>query len=322
MQRRVARGRQDVVLGPAMSLALPRRPFGNTGLEVSIVGLGGGPIGDDRLSDHEVEGLLEEALACGINLIDTARSYGASEERIGCFVRGRREQVVLSTKIGYGIPGVPDWTPECIRRGVDAARKRFNVDVIDIVHLHSCPRELLVEHDPAHGLIDALCEAVAAGKIRVAAYAGDNDAAEHAVSCGAFGSVQTSLNLCDQRSVESVIAPANERGLGVIAKRAAANAPWRFVERPVGQEAEFYWLRWKDLGLDAADWSRELDWQDVAVRFAAWYPGVQSALVGTASPAHLRANAEAAARGPVPDDVMAFIRSAFAQRGAEWPGRI
>jgi aryl-alcohol dehydrogenase-like predicted oxidoreductase len=303
-----------MVLGRAMSATLPRRPFGNTGLEVSILGLGGGVIGDEHLSDHQAERVLDEALACGINLIDTARSYGASEARIGRFLRRRRDELVLSTKIGYGVPGVPDWTPECIRRGVDAARDRLGVDVIDIVHLHSCPRELLLHP----GLIDALREALAAAKIRVAAYAGDNEAAEHAVSCGAFGSVLTSLNLCDQRAVETVIGPARERGLGVIAKRALANAPWRFAERPVGDEAELYWLRWKELDLDPMG----LEWQELALRFAAWFPGVHSALVGTANPDHLRANAEAVARGPLPEEMAALVRGAFARRGADWPARI
>ena len=262
--------------------------------------------------------MLNEALDCGINLIDTARSYGPSEARIGRFLRGRRDEAVLSTKIGYGIPGVPDWTPTCIRRGVDAARDRLGVDVIDIVHLHSCPRELLLADEHPQSLIDALLEAVAAGKVRVAAYSGDNEAAEHAVSCGAFGSVQTSLNVCDQRSIDTVIAPARARGLGVIAKRPAANAPWRHAERPVGQEAEIYWLRWKELGIDP----QGLDWQELALRFSAWFPGVHSAIVGTASPRHLRANVEAVARGPLPTETLDLIRDAFVRHGADWPGRI
>src|SRR5690606_18233126 len=125
--------------------------------------------------------------------------------RIGALLRRRRrEDIVLSTKIGYGVPDVPDWTPECIRQGVDGARARLGVDVIDIVHLHSCPREVL----ESSGVIDALDEAVRAGKVRAAAYSGDNEAAVYAVTCGRFGSVQASLNLCDQRSAETILAPA------------------------------------------------------------------------------------------------------------------
>jgi aryl-alcohol dehydrogenase-like predicted oxidoreductase len=294
---------------------LPRRPFGATGIEVSAIGLGGGQIGDLSVPDREVERLLDEALACGINLVDTARSYGASEERIGRFLRGRRrEDVVLSTKIGYGVPDVPDWTPECIRRGVDAARGRLGVDVIDIVHLHSCPREVL-EHG---GVAEALQEAVHAGKVRVAAYSGDNEAAVHAVTCGRFGSVQTSFNLCDQRSAETVLAPAREHGLGVIAKRPVANAPWRFEQRPSGTDAELYWERWKAMDLDP----RGMDWHELALRFAVWFPGVHTAIVGTANPAHLRANVEMACRGPLPDELVAAARAAFARHGQHWAGRI
>lgn len=282
---------------------------------MSAIGLGGGQLGDERISDRDAERLLDQALACGINLIDTARSYGASEDRIGRFVRGRRrDRIVLSTKIGYGVPGVADWTPECIRQGVDAARARLGVDVIDIVHLHSCPREVL----ESGGVVDALSEAVQAGKIRVAAYSGDNDAAAHAVVCGRFGSVQTSLNLCDQRAAGAVVAPARERGMGVIAKRPVANAPWRFSEHPVGHEAELYWQRWKQLDVDP----RGLDWHELALRFSVWFPGVHAAIVGTSSPEHLRANVEMASRGPLPDELDTAVRQAFARHGSDWSGRI
>ena len=280
-----------------------------------MLGLGGGQLGDARLSDREAERLLDQALACGINLIDTARSYGASEERIGRLVRTRRrEDVVLSTKLGYGVPDVPDWTPECIHRGVDAARARLGVDVIDIVHLHSCPREVL----EWNGVVDALDEAVRAGKVRVAAYSGDNEAAVYAATCGRFGSVQTSFNLCDQRSAETVLGPARERGLGVIAKRPVANAPWRFADRPAGDESELYWERWRALDLDP----RGLDWHELALRFTVWFPGVHAAIVGTASAEHLHANVAIACRGPLPDDLFTATRDAFARHGQSWPGRI
>ncbi|WP_428267585.1 aldo/keto reductase [Haliangium sp.] len=296
-----------------MTTSIPRRPFGSAGFEVSIIGLGGGQLGDLALSDQDAERLLEEALACGINLIDTARSYGASEDRIGRFVRSRRPaDLILSTKIGYGVPGVPDWTPACIHGGIDAARERLGVDVIDIVHLHSCPREVLERGE----VVDALNQAVTAGKIRVAAYSGDNEAAAYAVASGRFGSVQTSLNLCDQRAAEHIIAPA--AGLGVIAKRPVANAPWRFAERPSGHEAELYWERWKALDIDP----HGLDWHELALRFTAWHPGVHSAIVGTANPEHLRANVACAARGPLPDDMVTAIRQAFAHHGQDWSGRI
>ena len=81
------------------------RPLGRTGLSVFPVGLGAGALGDPSLGEAEAERLLLGALDLGVNLIDTAPSYGLSEERIGRILGARRAQVVLSTKGGYGVPG-------------------------------------------------------------------------------------------------------------------------------------------------------------------------------------------------------------------------
>jgi len=82
-----------------------QRPYGKTGLMVSVLGLGAMQIGDPNLEEAEVASLLNAALDAGITLIDTAPSYGCSEERIGRHLASRREDFVLSTKLGYGIDG-------------------------------------------------------------------------------------------------------------------------------------------------------------------------------------------------------------------------
>jgi aryl-alcohol dehydrogenase-like predicted oxidoreductase len=87
---------------------MERRPFGRTGLTVPSLGFGAGHVGDPALAEAEVERLLHGALDLGVTLIDTARSYGLSEERIGRHLAGRRDEFILSTKIGYGIPGYED----------------------------------------------------------------------------------------------------------------------------------------------------------------------------------------------------------------------
>src|SRR5438445_12981722 len=108
------------------------------GLSLSKVGLAAGRIGGPETSDADVDRLVGGALDAGVTLIDTARSYGLSEERLGRALAGRRERVVLSTKVGYGVPGVPDWTPRCITEGVAAAPTRLRPDLPDIVPLPSC----------------------------------------------------------------------------------------------------------------------------------------------------------------------------------------
>ena len=290
------------------------RPFGRTGLTVPVLGFGAGHVGDPAMDEAEVGRLLHGALDLGVALIDTARSYGLSEERIGRHLAGRRGEFVLSTKVGYGIPGYDDWTGPVIAAGVDAALGRLRTDHIDVVHLHSCPLEVLERGE----VVAALQAAVAAGKVRVAAYSGDNAPLEWAVASGAFGGIETSVNLVDQRAIERVLPVAGERGLGVIAKRPAANAPWRFAERPAASDIALYWERWRTLGLDPGGF----DWTELSLRFAAWQEGVHCAIVGTSRLEHLRQNVEQVAKGPLPAETVAAIRAAFRAHGAGWEGQI
>jgi aryl-alcohol dehydrogenase-like predicted oxidoreductase len=114
------------------------RPLGSTGLRASILGFGAGHIGGEDLPDGEAGRILNEALDLGITFFDTARSYGLSEERIGRHLSHRRGEYVLSTKGGYGVDGLADWTEQAIARGIDEALVRLRTDVIDVFHLHSC----------------------------------------------------------------------------------------------------------------------------------------------------------------------------------------
>lgn len=287
-----------------------RRQFGNTGMEVSILGFGAMHIPEDRMSDREAESLLHTVVDSGINLIDTARGYPSSEERIGKFLSGRRSEIVISTKIGYGIPGYEDWTYECIVAGVDAALKRLQTDYIDIVHFHSCPLETLQKGD----ITRALEEAVQAGKVRCAAYSGDNVELEYAINSDRFGSVQCSVNICDQKVIDHALPAAIEKGIGVIAKRPVANAPWRFEDRPVGDYSEEYWTRWKQMNMDP----QGIDWQELALRFTAFLPGVHSCIVGTSKLEHLQKNIELVSKGALPEEMVNSIRQAYQANAKDW----
>src|SRR3972149_5919751 len=82
------------------------RAFGKSGIEVSTLGFGAGHIGGHNFTDAEVSNLLNSVVDIGINLFDTARAYGLSEERIGKHLSHRRNEIIISTKCGYGISGV------------------------------------------------------------------------------------------------------------------------------------------------------------------------------------------------------------------------
>ncbi|HWU89314.1 MAG TPA: aldo/keto reductase [Kofleriaceae bacterium] len=287
------------------------RPLGATGLTVSELGLGAGPLGGPHLDDAAAERLLRGAVDLGITLIDTAPSYGRSEVRIGAALRGLRSRVVLSTKLGYGVPGIADWTGPCITAGVDAALARLDTGWIDIAHLHSCPRDVLERGD----VIEALEAAVRAGNVRVPAYSGDGDALAWAIESGRFGVVQCSVSLADQRALDAAIPRATTRGIGVLAKRVLANAAWRDELRPTAPDRAAYWDRLRAMqqpppGVDPADH---------ALRFVLAQP-VGSLLMGTTDLAHLRAAIAAAARGPLETAPLHEARDAFRRHDRGWDG--
>lgn len=297
-----------------MSNEWRQRPFGTTGLTVSALGFGAGHIGSPRMSEQEAGRLLNAVLDMGITLVDTARGYNLSEERIGRHLGHRRAEFVLSTKVGYDIPGYEDWTGPVITAGIEAALGRLQTDYLDIVHLHSCSLEVLQQGE----VVEALNAAVAAGKVRVAAYSGDNEPLEWAARSGEFGSLQTSLNICDQRVIEGGLSVAQAAGMGVIAKRPIANAPWRFEQRPVGDYAEEYWLRWQAMGLDRG----EYEWQELALRFTAFRPGVSSSIVGTSKLEHLRYNIGLVERGALPAEVVQNLQDTFRQHDQAWVSQV
>jgi aryl-alcohol dehydrogenase-like predicted oxidoreductase len=290
------------------------RPLGKTGMSVSAVGLGAGRIGGPETTEADVDRLVGGALDAGVTLIDTARSYGLSEERLGRALAGRRERVVLSTKVGYGVPGVPDWTDRSVTDGVDAALLRLRTDRLDVVHLHSCELAVLERN----GVAEALRSAVQAGKVRVSAYSGEGEALLWAVRSGLFGAVQCSVSVVDQAALDAAVAEAAARGIGVLGKRALGNAPWRFDARPPEPDVAEAWDRFRALRPDAGG----LSWPAFFTRFAAFASGVSAVLVGTASLAHLREAAGAVEQGPLDPARLASLRGAFAGAGRGWSGRI
>ncbi len=292
-------------------MALAARPYGP--LSVYPLAFGAGHIGDPALDDAAMGALLNHAVDRGVNLFDTALSYGLSEDRIRRHLGPRRNEILLSTKVGYGVPGHADWTPGCIAAGIDQALGNLGVEHLDIVHLHSCPTEVLAND----GVIEPLLMAVEAGKVRVAAYSGDNDALGWAVASKRFGGVQASFNVVDTANAETLYRAA-DLGIGVLVKRPLANAVWRFDSEPEAPDQRAYWTRWRALG--ASDFG--IAPEALAIRFALGHPAATACLIGTSKPANLERAIDAASLGPLPDDVVAAIEARRQTVGAGWPAII
>jgi aryl-alcohol dehydrogenase-like predicted oxidoreductase len=286
---------------------------------VSVLGLGAGALGETRHSDESAQALLTRAVDLGITLIDTAPSYGASEERIARFVKGAspdvRARMVLSTKGGYGIEGVADWTPEVLARNIDRSLARLGVEVLDCFFLHSCPIETLRRGD----LFRPLEDAKAQGKLRAAGYSGENDALDYAIDCGHFDVVQCSVNPFDQRSATGgALGRAAAKNMAAFGKRPMGNAPWRFPERPEGHYAETYWHRMEAMNVHP----HPLGWDETSLRFAAFTPGVTAVLLGTMSVPHLEAAARWIDAGDLPPERRTQLTDRFRACDSDWVGQV
>lgn len=276
---------------------------------LSRVGLGGGPLGDARLSDDDARRLVHAALDLGVRVFDAARSYGRAEERLGDALAGRND-VFVATKGGYGVDGVPDWTLDCVARGVDEARRRLRRDVVDAFFLHSCDEATTAR------VADALFRAVDQGLVGAAGFAGDGGPLRAALADPRFGVVECSVSPVDQEALSVVPAP----GKRVLAKRALMNACFRHAQRPAAHDVGTYWDRMHAMGLPALAASASLPLDALSLRFAAWAPGVDCVLVGTSSPERLARAVRVVAEGPLPDDVLREVKARFDAH--RWPGMI
>ncbi|HZG50503.1 MAG TPA: aldo/keto reductase, partial [Pyrinomonadaceae bacterium] len=223
---------------------MEKRTLGKTDMRVSALGFGGSEIGYGQAAVETVERLLGGALDAGLNVIDTAECYVTSEELIGRAVSHRRADYYLFTKCGHaaGIE-LPDWDARLLEQSLERSLRRLQTDHVDLLQLHSCSEEVLRRGDA----VEVLRRAREAGKTRYIGYSGDGRAALYAVECGAFDTLQTSVNIADQESLELTLPPARARGLGVIAKRPIANAVWKNTARPSDPYVQTYWDRLQQL---------------------------------------------------------------------------
>jgi predicted aldo/keto reductase-like oxidoreductase len=189
--------------------------LGKTGLMVSRVGMGGIPI--TRPAESEAVGVIRRALDLGVNFIDTARRYGASEERIGKAVAGRRERVIIATK-----------TIERDKAGalqdLASSLRHLNTDFIDLWQFHGINKEEEYERilGPG-GAMEAAQEALQAGTVRHVGISGHSlDVAFQAVRSGLFETIQFPFNFVNNDPAGGLVQLAGERDVGFIAMKPLA----------------------------------------------------------------------------------------------------
>lgn len=296
---------------------MERRMLGKTGLLVSRLGVGLSEIGGLSLTEYKVVAeILNEALDHGLNFLDTSACYSNSEELVGRAVSHRRDDYILATKCGHIAGGYvgQEWTRKTMVDSIERSLRRMKTDCLDLVQLHSCPLEILQRGE----VIQVLQEAQEAGKTRFIGYSGDNEAAEWAVESGLFDTLQTSFNLVDQRARTRLFAQAKAQNMGIIAKRPIANAAWGATKSPSNYAAQYFERAqvMSQLGpLAGVPENRIL----LALGFALAHEEIDTAIVGTRNPAHMRANIKLVeTQLPIAYETINDLYARFEQVGQAW----
>jgi predicted aldo/keto reductase-like oxidoreductase len=188
---------------------IPRKPFGKTGEQISILGLGGYHVGTLDTVEAAIR-LVHEAIDAGITFMDNAWEYndGRSEEFLGRALEGRRDKVFLMTKVcTHGR------NRTVAMQQLEESLRRLKTDHLDLWQVH----EVIYENDPdlhfaKGGVTEALDEAKKSGKARYVGFTGHKNPVIHLkmLSHGyAFDSVQMPLNCFDGtfRSFEQNVLP-------------------------------------------------------------------------------------------------------------------
>jgi aryl-alcohol dehydrogenase-like predicted oxidoreductase len=122
------------------------RPFGNTGMQVSEIGLGAWQLAnpDWGLNDtNEALQIVQNSLEAGCNFFDTAPTYGRglSEELLGKVLKAVRKDIIICSKFGHSPDWVTDFSTSAIRPSLEGSLKRLQTDYVDILLMHNPPRE-------------------------------------------------------------------------------------------------------------------------------------------------------------------------------------
>ena len=203
---------------------MQKRKLGNSGLEVSAIGLGcmGMSFGYGPAADkNEMIKLIHKAVELGVTHFDTAEVYGpfANEELVGEALKPFRNQVTIATKFGFKIDPVEkkhigvDSSPENIKRAVEGSLKRLQVDVIDLLYQHRVDPNVPIE-EVAGTVKDLIKE----GKVK---YFGLSEAGAstirraHAVQ--PVTALQSEYSMWTRQHEKEIIPTIDELGIGLVA---------------------------------------------------------------------------------------------------------
>jgi aryl-alcohol dehydrogenase-like predicted oxidoreductase len=296
-----------------------------------VVGLGTNNFGM-KLDLEQSRAVVHAALDCGVTLIDTADSYGASEERLGEVLQGNRDDVLIATKFGsdvrrLGLDNGADWgargSRRYIRRAVESSLRRLRTDWIDLYQMHR-PDPLT----PIEETLAALDDLVREGKVRYLGhsnFSGWQTAEAEWVARTRhrerFVSAQNEYSWL-KRGIEKDLVPALEHyGIGLLPYFPLASGlltgKYRRGEAvPEGSRVQA-WKMESALNeptfdvleqLEAFAASRSVRLLEVAIGGLAAQPAVASVIAGATTPEQVAANVKAGEWQPTAEDLAEIDR--------------
>jgi len=306
---------------------LPCRSLGATGVSVSTVAFGAMRLSEIPRPRDVVRALLN-AWGNGVTIVDTARNYQGSERIIArALAEWSGPRPFLCTKVKpldptnfrFYVPLPDQFTPASMRASVELSLRELAVDCIDLLYLHQW--YALWTHRPEW--LDTFQALRAEGKIRffgISAQDHEHDALLQIVDAGLVDAVQIVFNLFESRPLVSLLPLCAERGVGVVARCAldhsgaltgTRDADWLLARDFKLQHAsrrvvEEYLARIRALDDDVAR-PAGLSLTELAIRFPLSHPAVATVALSMQEDGFLRSNLAAAARGPLPPEMMTRI---------------
>ena len=313
------------------------RPLGNTGLTVSVAGLGCG--GNSRLglgrgaSFDECVAVVHTAIETGVNFLDTAEAYG-TEEIVGAAVRSHdRAKLVISTK---AIFRGADETATSVTAKVEASLKRLGLDHVDIFHFHAVGPESYAHHRDV--LAPALLRLKEQGKVRHVGITetGPRDPEQKmlamAIEESPWEVIMLAYSLMNQGARRSVFPVTERRGIGTllmfVVRNIFSNDAYRrdvfakLVEQ--GALDASILANGDPLGFLVTEGGAK-SITDAAYRYARHEQGADVILFGTGNKAHVRANVESILRPALPAPVIERLHATFGHLtgvGLDLPGPV
>ncbi len=302
------------------------RRLGKSGIRVSEIGFGAWAIGGDAwgpVEDAASIAAMERALELDINFIDTADVYGSghSETLVAKVVKGRRDQVIVSTKGGLmGHHRDPKREPvydrpEKVVEACEASLRRLETDYIDVYFCHIW----WDKHEETEAFMQAFETLKRDGKVRVTGVSTDSlPYIQHFNRDGGVDVVQLDYSILNRKAERDILPYLQEHGIGAVIRGPLRMGllTGKFTPETTFSDNDVRknWPQepWYRESLDKVERLRALERPDqtpgqLALRFVLNHPAVSVAIPGAKTPEQVEANAAASVRPLLSEDEVRLI---------------